>query len=1442
MSTRGRSALVRIGLSVALALPISITPDPLPAAASEPDIAWPFVYRVGGDLYLEGEPFRFSGFNIYYANNLRNDGCTHLALGQGSELAAELEEWGPGFNVLRTWFFQNLAQTDIAEDGGVRDWSAFDHTLAAADAAGLKVIATLTDQVGECGDGGVNGFKTNAWYEFGYRDGVDFGNLVPYRDWVREVVARYRNDPRIAFWQLINEGEVKQSANAACLPGGQSFPVFRSWAADVSALVKSIDPNHLVSLGTMGGGQCGAQWTEYQELHELPAIDLCEYHDYSPNEAMPGDEFNGLAFRAQQCAAIDKPLFVGEVGITPNDLAGAQTVEARAVAFDNKLREQRALGIAGHVAWAWVVGPSRLDTFDIGAGDPIVNVLPHAPATTTERVSVSSTGTQGDDHVGTGVGDTDISGDGRFVAFATHATTLATGGDPGGPNLYIRDRARGTTELAFTTTGGAADGFSHAPALSATGRHLAFRSFAENLVPGDTNELVDVFVHDRVLDTTARVSVASDGGQMTGDSTFGVPDISADGRYVVFASQGGGLVPQVPSQGFSRLYIQDRDADADGVFDEPGAIDTRLIDVTADDSLGSGPSYRPTISSDGRWVAFMSEATNLVPDDAPACPAPPEPEQTGGPAPTEAPQPSPSGEPPSENTNCIDVFLLDRDPNGDGVIDPGVRTLALVSRTQSGTQADGDSLSPAVADDGDVTFGTFAGNLGSDGSHTVVVRDQQTGAIAVAGRAVSNNPSISADGTAVGYDSFVANGTSDAFAGIDAFVYDRATSSSRVVNLGTDGVQGDGGHVPALNRDARFVSFSSFTGTLVPDDTNALMDVFVRDLGDVPAPPSTTAVGSNVSVQPVYGPTGATPVTVTFASVTNAGVTTLAAVDTLAPPPSGFGFADSTLAWNVSTTATYAGPVTLCFTYAEGQVAEPVGHLMHFTAGAWTEVTSSHDAEANVICGSVSSLSDFAAATPDPAVVFVETSYLDTYDHGILWITELIDPTSIPRPSDFSVTIDGVSEPVTDVDYLYQGLDGSPLLASIDLTRGSAFLEISWATDAPPGADVRLFYTPGDHPLTTADGRELPGLEELGLERFGEELTLGVVDEGAGPDRLLLLLTWPIDEPLPDASDFSVSATSWAGPQAPLSLDRRASHLGATLLQLDLAESIQPTDDVLLSYTPGATPILRPDGQPLAAFTNMDVAVSLSAVSTRQTDIGTDVTVEPHDSETGAQLATVTFAEVTGSGSTSLSTTEVAPPLPTGFSVGDPPTYYDITTTAEFQGTALVCIQYGSAEYTSTDGLRLFHFQDDAWADVTTSHDPDTQTICGQVSSLSPFAVVESGYEFDGFYAPVDMPPTVNAARAGRGVPIKFSLGGDFGLGIFGSNPPTSTRVACPSEAPVDTIETTVAASAIPLSYDPVTDRYTFAWKTDRSWRGCREFTIRLLDGTTVSALFRFAP
>jgi hypothetical protein len=115
------------------------------------------------------------------------------------------------------------------------------------------------------------------------------------------------------------------------------------------------------------------------------------------------------------------------------------------------------------------------------------------------------------------------------------------------------------------------------------------------------------------------------------------------------------------------------------------------------------------------------------------------------------------------------------------------------------------------------------------------------------------------------------------------------------------------------------------------------------------------------------------------------------------------------------------------------------------------------------------------------------------------------------------------------------------------------------------------------------------------------------------------------------------------------------------------------------------------------------------------------------------------------------------------------------------------------------------------------------------------------GFTFTGFFEPVNNLPTINSIKAGQAVPVKFSLGGNHGLGIFMVGYPKSQQIACSSTALVDGIEETVTAGGSSLTYDAASGRYHYVWKTDKAWAAgtCRQLVLKFVDGTTQHANFK---
>jgi DNA-binding beta-propeller fold protein YncE len=139
----------------------------------------------------------------------------------------------------------------------------------------------------------------------------------------------------------------------------------------------------------------------------------------------------------------------------------------------------------------------------------------------------------------------------------------------------------------------------------------------------------------------------------------------------------------------------------------------------------------------------------------------------------------------------------------------------------------------------------------------------------------------------------------------------------------------------------------------------------------------------------------------------------------------------------------------------------------------------------------------------------------------------------------------------------------------------------------------------------------------------------------------------------------------------------------------------------------------------------------------------------------------------------------------------------------------------------------------------TTTVNATADDGAGHTSTCSFTVTVQ--YNFAGFFPPVANPPAVNLVQAGRAIPVKFSLSGNKGLGIFAAGSPSSGPYPCNSSDPATPLEDTVTAGASSLSYDPATDQYIYVWKTDKSWAGtCRQLVVQLNDGSIYRANFQF--
>ena len=437
---------------------------------------------------------------------------------------------------------------------------------------------------------------------------------------------------------------------------------------------------------------------------------------------------------------------------------------------------------------------------------------------------------------------------------------LGLGGHVGTDSPPAAVAAAGTTErVSVSSSGGQANATSCCSAISGDGRFVAFRSQATNLVAGDTNATGDIFVHDRQTGATTRVSVDSAGNEGNGGSSS--PAISGDGRFVAFQSAATNLVAG-DTNAIKDIFVHDRQTGA-----------TTRVSVDSAGAQANDNSFRPAISDDGRFVAFRSDATNLVAGDTNGVrDVFVHDRQTGATERVSVDSAGAQGNDRSDNPDisrdgrfvafasyasnlvaghinlcgtqsCQDTFVHDRQT---GITE-------LVSVDSGGAQGEGPSSSPAISGNGRfVVIWSLAPNLvpgDTNGEFDVFVHDRQTGTtervnVSSTG-AQANDASFvgdsSDDGRLIGFYSYATNlvvgDTTGGFNGSDIFIHDRQTGATTRVSVDSAGNEANANsNSPSLSADGRFIAFRSQATNLVLGDTNGVRDIFVHEHA-IPPPP-----------------------------------------------------------------------------------------------------------------------------------------------------------------------------------------------------------------------------------------------------------------------------------------------------------------------------------------------------------------------------------------------------------------------------------------------------------------------------------------------------------------------------------------------------------------------------------------------------------------------------
>ena len=380
-----------------------------------------------------------------------------------------------------------------------------------------------------------------------------------------------------------------------------------------------------------------------------------------------------------------------------------------------------------------------------------------------------------------------ISADGRYILFNTEATNLGYSG----PGLYLRDRR--TNETRALLAGPALNG-----TLSADGNHVAFEicdPYARPQPRPDGALFCDVYALDVRTWQWTLMSGMPDG--TFGDEDSRAPVLSSDGRFVVFRTKAGNLSGGTP--GIMRLVLRDRDADGNGIFDEPGTALLETISVGPNDSiLANDDSDTPEVSDDGRFVAFRSRATNLVSGD---------------------------------HNGAWDIFLRDRPAhrtrriNLRGGVEESFASIdsPQISMTPDGryiayTSAD-PMLAPAVFDDLNGVNDVFVyDRVTSSTSRVDVGWGPPVAEGIVPGNGPTEWPTLSADGRYVALQSAATNVQFPALtAGTRAYVVDRTMQTVTRVGIRPDGVEPDADSTkPSLSADGSLVAFLSQATNLAP--------------------------------------------------------------------------------------------------------------------------------------------------------------------------------------------------------------------------------------------------------------------------------------------------------------------------------------------------------------------------------------------------------------------------------------------------------------------------------------------------------------------------------------------------------------------------------------------------------------------------------------------------
>ncbi len=406
-------------------------------------------------------------------------------------------------------------------------------------------------------------------------------------------------------------------------------------------------------------------------------------------------------------------------------------------------------------------------------------------AQSTTRISVDSAGAEANEFSARQF----FSANGRFVVFASKGSNLVTGDNNNAFDVFVHDRLTGeVTRVSVDSLGVEGNDYSFRPSISGDGRFVAFESGASNLVFGDTNFHSDIFVHDRLLGTTERINVSTLG--IEGNLGSSHPKISADGSTVAFISDATNLV------------LSDLNFTGDVFAHDLATGHTTRVSVDSNGLEGDFRSgwWPPSISKNGRYIAFDSSATNLVPGDT---------------------------------NRSKDVYVHDRMQ----------RITTRASVDSFGLEGNGFSFLATISEDGRfVGMESSASNLVTNDTNNaddVFVHDRNTGitiraSVDSSGQESnedSGRPHISADGSWLVFQSSASNLVAGDTNGVqDIFLRQASTGITTRVSVNSLGGEAVAfSQYPSISPDGKLIGFGTLGNNLVPNDQNLMTDIFVHN-------------------------------------------------------------------------------------------------------------------------------------------------------------------------------------------------------------------------------------------------------------------------------------------------------------------------------------------------------------------------------------------------------------------------------------------------------------------------------------------------------------------------------------------------------------------------------------------------------------------------------------